>query len=195
MELVTFLKKRPQNKMLTQIMKHIWIKMLVGLGLILGTNVGVAYSQNTDPAYARKLNKLYRNSVPLLKPAELKEKMGNEEAEIVLLDTRAPREYEVSHLPNAEFVNYDKFKKSQFADVPRDATVVVYCSVGYRSERIGEKLKKMGFTDVYNLYGGIFEWKNQGNEVVGEDGKPTEAVHTYNEDWGQWLNKGKKVTK
>ena len=43
---------------------------------------------------------------------------------------------------------------------------IVYCTIGARSETIGEKLKKNGFTNVYNLYGGIFEWKNADFKVL-----------------------------
>src|SRR5690606_42136192 len=50
-------------------------------------------------------------------------------------------------------------------DIPKQSTIVVYCAVGNRAERIGEKLLKAGYKHVYNLYGGIFEWMNQGNPV------------------------------
>jgi rhodanese-related sulfurtransferase len=151
-------------------------------------------AQNTDAGYVKKLDKLYKHSVPVIQPADLQEAM-NEDEKIILLDTRAPGEYAVSHLPGAEFVNYDKFNKKDFVDRDRSAKVVVYCTVGYRSERIGDKLKKMGFEDVHNLYGGIFEWKNQGHAVVDKKGEPTERVHAYNEDWGKWLQTGEKVYK
>jgi 3-mercaptopyruvate sulfurtransferase SseA len=65
--------------------------------------------------------------------------------------------------------------------------------VGYRSEKISEKLKQAGFKDVSNLYGGIFEWVNQGNPVVDENGKITDNIHAYSKTWGVWLNKGVKV--
>ena len=71
--------------------------------------------------------------------------------------------------------------------------MVVYCTVGYRSERIGEKLQKMGFQDVHNLYGGITEWVNQGHKVVDPEGNETPKVHTYSKDWGKWLKEGEKV--
>ena len=67
----------------------------------------------------------------------------------------------------------------------------MYCSIGYRSEKVGEELKKMGFKNVYNLYGSIFEWVNQGNEVVDENEKVTEKVHTYNKRWSKWIEDGK----
>jgi rhodanese-related sulfurtransferase len=151
-------------------------------------------AQTTNPAYRKKLSQLYRRTVPIIEPEALEEEL-DKGGEIVLLDTRTEREYEVSHLPGARFVNYDKWDATKFEGMNRKTPVVVYCTVGYRSERIGERLQKMGFTNVLNLYGGIFEWKNQGHEVVDPSGNPTEQVHTYNKDWSKWLNTGEKIYK
>jgi hypothetical protein len=70
--------------------------------------------------------------------------------------------------------------------------VVVYCSVGYRSEKIAARLREMGFLEVYNLYGGLFEWVNRGNPVYRNE-QATRAVHGYSWTWGIWLRRGKKV--
>ena len=78
-------------------------------------------------------------------------------------------------------------------DLDKDKPVILYCSVGYRSEKIGERLQEMGFTEVYNLYGGIFDWKNKDNPVVNTHQNPTDSVHTYNKNWSKWLTKGVKV--
>lgn len=143
-------------------------------------------------AFDQRLKSLYKNTVPLIRANSLKSAMVKNE-KLILLDTRAFEEYHVSHIPNAFFVNYDNFTPHAMDTIDRNASIVIYCSVGYRSERIGEKLLKMGFTNVKNLYGGIFEWVNKGNEVVNASGKVTDHVHTYNKNWSQWLVKGKKV--
>ncbi len=139
--------------------------------------------------FDEKMQSLYKNTVPLIKSDELKSRLGN----VYILDTRAPEEYEVSHISGSRMVDYDEFKLTEVRDIPKDAEVIVYCSVGYRSERIGEKLKKAGYEDVKNLYGGIFDWKNQGFEVVNSNNQPTDSVHTYSKSWGKWLYKGTKV--
>ena len=77
--------------------------------------------------------------------------------------------------------------------IPKSATIVVYCTVGYRSGKIVEKLQKAGYQKVYNLHGSIFEWVNQGNSVVNSKGVTTTEVHTYSKDWAKWLKKGKKI--
>ncbi|CAM1350742.1 Rhodanese-like domain-containing protein [Tenacibaculum insulae] len=113
----------------------------------------------------------------------------------ILLDARELKEYNVSHLKNAIHVGYDNFNLSKTTAKLKDknATIVVYCSLGIRSEDIAEKLQKAGFKNVYNLFGGIFEWKNSNNKVYTSEEKVTEKVHTFNKDWSVWLKKGIKV--
>lgn len=136
--------------------------------------------------YEEKLESLYKGTVETVKSKEIP-------VDAVLLDTREKEEFDVSHIPNAIFSGYKDFNTDALKDLSKTDTIVVYCSVGYRSERIGEKLQKMGFSKVFNLYGGIFEWKNTGNEVVNAQGLTTEKVHTYNKKWSQWLTHGEKV--
>jgi len=113
--------------------------------------------------------------------------------DVIFLDAREEAEYEVSHLAAAVFVGYEKFNLESISRLEKNSKIVVYCSVGYRSEKIAEKMKAAGFTNVSNLYGGIFEWVNQENPVVDTDGQETKNVHAYNKTWGVWLNKGNKV--
>lgn len=139
--------------------------------------------------FDEKMESLYKKTVPLIRADDLKTKLN----ETIILDTRSDEEYGVSHIIGARFVDYDDFEIEQVKGVSKDEEIIVYCSVGYRSERIGEKLQKAGYTNVKNLYGGIFGWKNEGNEVVGMNNEPTDSVHVYNRLWGKWLYKGTKV--
>lgn len=111
----------------------------------------------------------------------------------IWLDARGTEEYEVSHIAKAQWVGYESFSIDAVSAIPKASPIVVYCSVGYRSEKIAEKLIADGYTEVYNLYGGIFEWKNQGNALVDSENISTEKVHAYNRMWGVWLHKGEKV--
>ena len=138
--------------------------------------------------YEEKLESIYKKTVPLIKPNEL---VHNENT--IILDTRAIHEYETSHIEGAKFVDYDSFTPAAVSEIDKNKKVIVYCSVGYRSERIGEKLQEMGFKDVHNLYGGIFQWVNEGKPVVNMKKEATDSVHTYNKKWGRWLKKGVKV--
>ena len=110
-----------------------------------------------------------------------------------LLDTREPEEFNISHIPNAELAGYDDFEMSSVKQFAKEDTIIVYCSVGYRSERIGEKLQDAGYKHVFNLYGGIFNWKNHDGIVVTSTNDTTQKVHTYNKNWSRFLEKGEKV--
>ncbi|MEP0985466.1 rhodanese-like domain-containing protein [Ekhidna sp.] len=148
-----------------------------------------ALTSCSQKTFDEKMESLYKNTVPLIKADSLKPKL----TDVVLLDTRAQEEFNISHIQGARFVDYDNFELNQVTDIPKDQEIIVYCSVGYRSERVGEKLQKAGFTNVKNLYGGIFGWKNEGFDVIGPNNLPTDSVHTYNRLWGKWLYKGTKV--
>ncbi len=112
-----------------------------------------------------------------------------------LLDAREKEEYQVSHLPNSYFIGYKHFDAAEFTEAfpDKSAPYVVYCSVGVRSGKIGEKLIDLGYTDVRNLRGGIFQWVEEGQPLHDADGNPTRKVHAYNRFWGMLLNSGEKV--
>ena len=58
---------------------------------------------------------------------------------------------------------------------------------------IAQRLQKEGFTNVHNLYGGIFEWVNQGHAVYDLNNKPVNKVHGYSRLWGRFVDRGEKV--
>jgi predicted sulfurtransferase len=68
----------------------------------------------------------------------------------------------------------------------------VYCSIGVRSEKNRREINKSRIQNVYNLYGGIFEYKNEEGKVVNNQNKVTDSVHTYNKRWSEYLTKGIK---
>ncbi len=141
----------------------------------------------------RVLKNLNSESVPYIYVKDLTAK--EDIVDIVLLDTRKKDEFEVSHLKNAVWVGYKSFEEETVNALvqDKDTPIIVYCSIGARSEDIGEKLIKVGYTNVKNLYGGIFEWKNQGKEVYNNSAVETDSVHAFNKHWGKLLNKGIKV--
>ena len=138
-------------------------------------------------AYKTLLNTYYDKDFPLVYPDQ---KKIIESA--IFLDTREKEEFEVSHIKGAKWVGFETFSMENLRETPKDQPIIVYCSIGARSQDIGKKLVEEGFSEVYNLYGGIFHWVNEGYPVFTK-GKETTEVHAYSKIWGIWLNKGKKV--
>ena len=147
-----------------------------------------AFAQTT---IGRILEKYNSGSVPYISVEELR--MYQLEGDVVILDAREEEEYEVSHIKNARFAGFDDFDISKLEHLIKDERIVVYCSVGVRSGKIASKLQKAGYRNVLNLYGGIFAWKDKGYEVIDSEGKKTEKVHVYSEQWSELLNNAEKV--
>lgn len=139
-------------------------------------------------AYDIMLQGLLSHSVKEVSVCDIKDKK-----DVIFVDARERKEFDVSHIKGAILVGYDSLDLSALDKIDKSKEVVVYCSVGYRSEKVSEKLENIGFKNVSNLYGGIFEWKNQEQPIVTPKKEPTEEVHAYSKVWGIWLNKGKKV--
>ncbi len=147
-----------------------------------------SYSQKTLDKLLKQHND---NGVPYITVEEL----AMPKTKAVLLDAREPKEYKVSHLKEAVCVGYDEFKLDKVLEQypNKDEEIVVYCSLGIRSETVAKKLKAAGYTNVKNLYGGIFEWKNKDHIVYDAQEKETNNVHTFNKEWSKWLEKGVKI--
>ena len=157
---------------------------MAGSALLSGA---LAQGRVQDPEFGKLLEGLLSHEVPESSVAEVRHSAG-----ALFVDAREREEYEVSHLPNALWAGYDDFSFDRLQGVDKDRPIVVYCSVGYRSERVAEKLISAGFTRVSNLYGGIFEWVNQGCALENEQGA-TRAVHAYSRAWSKWVKAGEKV--
>lgn len=104
----------------------------------------------------------------------------------VLLDARELAEFRVSHLEGARQIDPDVVDLSSLG-LPRDARIVVYCSIGWRSGGVADRMRLAGYEHVYNLEGGIFHWANEGRAMRSGDGA-AQRVHPYDAVWGQMLD-------
>ncbi|WP_340199837.1 rhodanese homology domain-containing protein [Ascidiimonas sp. W6] len=137
------------------------------------------------------LQKFNSKEIPYITVDSLQQNLDS----FAILDAREPNEYQVSHLKDAIFVGFEYFSKEEIKKLVsnREKPIAIYCSIGIRSHKIAKKLKKMGYKHIFNVYGGIFEWKNKGYAVVDTANKETEKVHAYSRLWGVYLRKGEKI--
>jgi rhodanese-related sulfurtransferase len=105
----------------------------------------------------------------------------------VLLDVRTPEEWNVSHLPGARRVDPNASAETVAADLPKETPIVTYCAVGYRSGEMADRLRALGFSNVRNLEGSIFQWANEHRPLVRDDERVS-TVHPYSAFWGRLLN-------
>ena len=116
---------------------------------------------------------------------------GSVASDLILFDVRNSEEQEVSQLRGAEQLDA-KHPDIAALEIPEDATVVVYCSVGYRSAAIIEDLNRAGIRNVYNLEGGLFDWVNHDRPVYRGEQR-VEEVHPFNRLWGLLLRKDRRA--
>ncbi len=143
-----------------------------------------------NPEYALFLNTMYDNNSRTI---SVQEYAASTDEFNLILDTRPESEFNVSHIAGAVQVGFEDFAFDLVQQYPTDAKILIYCSVGGRSGIIGGQLRMMGYAEVYNLYGGMFEWVNQEQPVVKATGETTLEVHPFDENWGRWLEKGIKT--
>ena len=162
-------------------MKHVFIAILVL----------VSASVFAQQPLSKLLDSLNNETIPYITANDL-DKLNTK---TLLFDAREPQEYKVSHLKDAIHVGYEQFNLEKILNSypDKDQEIVVYCTLGVRSEDVAESLKSAGYTKVYNLYSGIVEWKNNDLKVYNKRNKETEKVHVFDAYWSQWLKKGVKV--
>ena len=98
-----------------------------------------------------------------------------------VIDVRTPDEFVTGHLRDA--VNMDFYAAdfdAQFLKLDKSKTYYLYCQKGARSKNAMEKFKKKGFTQVYNLKGGINDWVDEG-KPVDREAAPEQAEMTVDE--------------
>lgn len=141
--------------------------------------------------YKAVLESWYEEDFPTISIEDALPKIGSNN--VYFLDTRERNEFEVSHIKTAINVGYNDFNINTLRKIPKDAEIIVYCSIGARSQTIGKQLKAAGYSNVKNLYGGLFHWPNRAYPMRNMSGSKTERIHGYSKRWGKWVTRGKVV--
>ncbi len=164
-------------------------KILISSSLIIaGLLPHAASSESIGWRLIKKSIRIQFPSVAEISTQSLAEWLTDQDRDKpLLLDTRASEEFAVSRLPGAITAPSLEDALKALVNVAKDYPIVAYCSVGYRSAKLVEKLQSKGFVNVYNLEGSIFEWVNSGRPVY-RDHEEVFVVHPYNSVWGRLLD-------
>ena len=124
--------------------------------------------ENQDKSCKTSRWRLLKGELSNLSQVAFKEKMIA--SDIVIIDVRTSKEFEVSHIKDAIHIDYfaeDFWEEIEQLDKAKD--ILVYCRTGRRSIRACTLMKNGGFSvdKVFNLEGGFVEWvANYPNEVT-----------------------------
>lgn len=108
------------------------------------------------------------NSKSSLSPVEFAKEINTNEG--IILDVRTPEEFLNGHLENAINVDWNSsnFNK-EINTFGKNQRIYVYCLSGGRSHSAAENLRSSGFTNVFELNGGILKWKSEGLPLTTEN--------------------------
>ena len=160
-----------------------------GVAVLCGALLLVACGEATRPLDWTLVDELISEhfpDVPSLTTTELAALLSAGSREVVLLDARERDEFDVSHLEGAHHAPSESDAVALLQSSTPGALIVVYCSVGYRSAALVERLHARQFANVVNLQGSIFAWASEGRPLYRGD-SPVEHVHPYDRRWGALL--------
>jgi rhodanese-related sulfurtransferase len=80
--------------------------------------------------------------------------------DVVLLDVREPFELELAALDRVLHIPMQQIP-GRLAELDPSRPLVVMCHGGGRSRRVAEYLAQHGFTEIFNLSGGIDAWSTE----------------------------------
>jgi rhodanese-related sulfurtransferase len=89
------------------------------------------------------------------------------EAGVITLDVRTPIEFAEGHIERARLIDFQSGNfENEIAALDKNATYAVYCRSGNRSGQAVKVMQDAGFTNVFNMNGGVIEWANAGLPLV-----------------------------
>lgn len=110
-------------------------------------------------------NRLFGRTTPTgwqnISPSELQQRLTANE-EWLIVDVRMPEEFaDDGHLQNSRLLPLP-YLQLRSQELPKDKPMALICRTGNRSRVAAEQLAALGFTQVYNVTGGIFGWRRAG---------------------------------
>ena len=89
------------------------------------------------------------------------------EAGVITLDVRTPIEFGEGHIEGARLIDFQSGNfENEIAALDKNATYAVYCRSGNRSGQAVKVMQDAGFTNVFNMNGGVIDWANAGLPLV-----------------------------
>ncbi|MCB0698155.1 MAG: rhodanese-like domain-containing protein, partial [Chitinophagaceae bacterium] len=91
------------------------------------------------------------------------QKLMNDTKDKVVLDVRTPGEFKEGYIKDARNLDWNNSSfMSEAGKLDKSKPTFVYCLSGGRSHSAANALRDMGFSDVYELDGGIMQWRRAG---------------------------------
>jgi rhodanese-related sulfurtransferase len=99
-------------------------------------------------------------------PREVYERRMDEKA--LIIDVRTPAEFKQERIEQAVNKPLDSIEK-WVNELPKDKTIYFVCRSGSRSGIAQRIAAQRGYTDAYNMAGGMIAWRREGLPVMSGD--------------------------
>ena len=132
--------------------------------LVLAVSVSVAFSCNSTTTQAQAESTELQEAI-ITKNVSAKDfqQLIQDNSNAILLDVRTPNEVAQGIIKNADIIDfYDPEFKTKLDKLDKSKPVLIYCHSGRRSGIAMSTLRELGFSEIYNLQGGILEWSEAG---------------------------------
>lgn len=110
---------------------------------------------------------LKKESIPIT-IEEVYEILKTQKDNYVILDVRTKEEFDSGHLDSAVLIPVDDLE-ARYGEITKNKPVIVYCRSGRRSAKAVAILVSKGFSQVYDMTGGIDAWKSKEYPVIVEN--------------------------
>ncbi|MDH5781459.1 MAG: rhodanese-like domain-containing protein [Dehalococcoidia bacterium] len=142
------------------------VRLLLSLSLILGLmSPSGCFWTETNTVGPETQTQIIKNITPKEALTLIQENHDN--PNFMIIDVRTSKEFAEEHIEGA--INLDYYSKTfreQLNKLDKNKTYLVYCRTGRRSERALDLMKELGFREVYNISGGIIDWKVEGLPIT-----------------------------
>lgn len=93
--------------------------------------------------------------------ALIRERQGS--PDFIIIDVRTPAEFAEGHIKGARLIDFTaETFRTEVGKLDRSLTYLIYCQMGVRSATALAVMTELGFMKVYNMSGGITDWKAAG---------------------------------
>ena len=94
---------------------------------------------------------------------------NQDNSDFVIIDVRTPEEFTEERIENAINIDYrSETLQDELDELDKNQTYLIYCRSGGRSGNALDTMEELNFKEVYNLLGGINQWKAEGLSTIQE---------------------------
>lgn len=114
--------------------------------------------------FATSCKEAAKGDIEVVTPEEMQSLLELEDVQLV--DVRTPEERKEGYIENSQNIDYNSPTFDEdILKLDKTKPVILYCKSGGRSSKCAEKLKEAGFVKIYDLKGGITQWKFEGLKI------------------------------